>query len=314
MKTRLILMFLMVSFVTGGMAQTAASSDAGFVTRMFTPNLQGLDPESYAALPHDRGFPEMPSALGERSSRRNSSLAPTAPPSAPVPAAQAPCQKPAELFSAGEYGGPFNRVAAWFSRKPEMTTVPNHRRGRNVCALSVGEKFDLFYKTTLDPVTFIGAGFDAGISQWQNDDREFGEGAAGYGKRYGAALADRATRNFFHKFFYPALFQQDPRYYRQGHGTANDRIGHALAHGFVARSDSGHEMPNLSLWAAISSTVAVSNLYHPGNERGIGEAAKRGGISFGMGMGWDVLREFWPEIVHKMRLPFRERTVVPAHP
>ncbi|MBZ5523118.1 MAG: hypothetical protein LAP21_12845 [Acidobacteriia bacterium] len=36
------------------------------------------------------------------------------------------------------------------------------------------------------------------------------------------------------------------------------------------------------------------------------------GISFGRSIGFDVLREFWPEISRKLRLPFRERHAVPA--
>jgi hypothetical protein len=29
------------------------------------------------------------------------------------------------------------------------------------------------------------------------------------------------------------------------------------------------------------------------------------GFSVANDMGWDVLREFWPEIAHKLKLPFR---------
>jgi hypothetical protein len=313
LKPRLLLVIWIFSLTAGlsGQSRTALNSD--FMNQTFASGLPGLEAATDTAAPDDQPLIPAGNPLGENSSRK-STLLPAAPPSAPVPAAQSPCQKPAELFSASEYSGPLNRLAAWFSRKPEMTTVPNHRRGKNVCGLDVQQKFQLFYKSTVDPVTFVAAGFNAGISQWQSDDREFGFGAQGYGKRYGAALADTAARNFFHQFFYPAILQQDPRYYRHGRGTKTQRIEHALAHSFVARNDSGHPMPNLSLWAGISSTVAVENLYRPGNQRGFAEPAKRAGISFGTGMGWDVLREFWPEIVHKMKLPFRERTVVPARP
>jgi hypothetical protein len=71
-------------------------------------------------------------------------------------------------------------------------------------------------------------------------------------------------------------------------------------------------MPNLSLWAGTTSSVALANLYHPDHDRGFTPAATRVGVSIGNNMAFDVLKEFWPEIVRKLRLPFRERQVVAA--
>jgi hypothetical protein len=56
------------------------------------------------------------------------------------------------------------------------------------------------------------------------------------------------------------------------------------------------------------SAVALSNTYHPGNERGFGPAARQVGCSVATDMGFDVLREFWPEIAHKLNIPFRGKT------
>jgi hypothetical protein len=296
MKNRLFLLLSMICLP----ALVSAAQDNGVEG-------SGSPSGSFAArIPGPRLFDYAPPPDGQK-------------PAAIVPATtaqedkDAPCDQPARLFSPRDYTGPFNRLAAIFSRRPEMTTVPTRRKdGQKICSLDAGQKFRLFFRTTVSPVTFAGAGITAGFSQWQNDDREWGQGAEGYGRRYAAAFGDRATRNFFGKFFYPAIFRQDPRYYRQGEGGAGDRFRHAVAHTLVARDDSGSKAPNFSLWAATVSTVAVENLYHPGLKRGFEPAAKRSGISIGESMGFDVLKEFWPEIVRKLRLPFRERTVVPA--
>lgn len=226
-----------------------------------------------------------------------------------VPAKEIPCVKPAPLFSADDYDGPFNKLVAYFSRKLEIKTVhaPRHRTGRKLCGLNPGDKFDLFWSNSFEPVTFIGAGFNAGIAQAANDDPSFGQGMSGYGLRYGAALADNLSSDFFHTFAFPALFRQDPRYYRRLEGSTEQRFGHAILHVFVARSDTGKRVFNFSEWLATVSSVALANTYHPGNSRGVGPAARRAGIGVGSDAGFDVLREFWPEIVHKMRLPFRNR-------
>jgi hypothetical protein len=227
-----------------------------------------------------------------------------------------PCLKPAPLFSAEDYEGPLKKVLVYFSRKPEIKTVhpPRHIPGSVFCALEPAGKFHLFLQDTLEPVTFVGAAYDAGLSQAQDDDHSFGQGAAGYGKRYGAALTDQVSDGFFNTFLYPTVFREDPRYYRQLEGSTRMRMGHAISHVFVAQNDSGRKMVNFSEWFGRSSSVALSNLYHPGNRRGFEPSAVRVSLGVGSDIGFDVLREFWPEIVRKLKLPFRQRDYAPVAP
>jgi hypothetical protein len=220
-----------------------------------------------------------------------------------------PCLRPAPLFSAADYEGPLRKLVVYFSRKPEIATVhlPGRRRGLTLCALDASEKFRLFTQNSIEPVTFVAAAFNSGLAQAQDDDPSFGQGTVGYAKRYGAALGDDVSSNFFHTFLFPVVFRQDPRYYRRLEGSGTRRLGHALSHVFVADGDSGKKMFNFSEWLGTSSSVILSNSYHPGNSRGLQPAVRRIGLSIASDMGFDVLREFWPEIVHKLKLPFRER-------
>jgi hypothetical protein len=218
-----------------------------------------------------------------------------------------PCIKRDEPFDVDAYNGPFNQLIGRFSQKVDRVTVrvPSRRTSLKPCSLSTGEKFRLFVNDSIDPINFFGIAWNAGESQLENDDRAYGQGAAGYSKRFAAGVADNATGDFFGMFLYPTLFHQDPRYYRVGRGTAESRIGHALEHSFVATNDSGRHVFNFSEWFSTISTKLVSNLYHPGSPRGFGPTASRVSVSVGNDMGWDVLREFWPEIAHKFKLPFR---------
>ena len=314
MQIRLLLPALLIMLPGhGAISQDGNSSGSDFISRVFTADSNTFVLQSHSGLTfhppfalasHQDGASVSASSLPAGTDDNSAT--------AKAPVIVPPCAEPAQLFAPDEYNGPLKRVASWFSRKPEIATVPARKNGKRVCGLDAEQKFQLFVRTTVEPVTFLGSAVSAGVSQAQNEDREFGQGAEGIGKRYGAAFADRATWNFFGKFFYPAVFQQDPRYFRQGRGTTQSRLGHALAHSFVARSDSGNAMPNLSLWAATASTVAVVNLYHPGNSRGFGPAAQRFGIAIGGSMGIDILREFWPEVVRKFRLPFHEHRIVPS--
>jgi hypothetical protein len=53
--------------------------------------------------------------------------------------------------------------------------------------------------------------------------------------------------------------------------------------------------------------VALGDVYHPDNKPGIAPAATSVGFAVLQDMGYDVLREFWPEIARKLKLPFRDQ-------
>src|SRR5215472_1646895 len=92
--------------------------------------------------------------------------------------------------------------------------------------LTSREKFHLWEKSTFDPFEPIAVGFQAGISQWQDEFPAYGQGAAGYGKRFGAAFADGMSSGFFSNAVYPVLLHEDPRFFRLGQGSFGTRFKH----------------------------------------------------------------------------------------
>ena len=231
----------------------------------------------------------------------------TAPPGQIQMSAAVACVQPAPMVSWEDYQGPFQKVVGAFGRRLERksTHAPHYKPGAVLCVLTLHDKFLLAVRETFDPVTILGIAFNAGIGQAQNDDPSYGQGAEGYGKRFGAGLAGQASSQLFKDFLYPTIFSQDPRYYRPGQGSAGKRFLHALEHSVVAYREDGTQTFNFTEWLGTTSGVALSNTYHPDNERGVRPAARRVGYAVGEDMGFDVLREFWPEIARKFRLPFR---------
>jgi hypothetical protein len=169
-----------------------------------------------------------------------------------------------------------------------------------------GDKFRQLVKFSIDPETLLSTGFDAGSDQRTNRDPTFGRGTTGYAKRFGADLADRVSGKFFKDFAYPALFSQDPRYYPLGEGPAGRRILHAVEHLVITHRSDGTHMFNYTEWLGTASAVSLNNLYHPGEARGAGAMARNAGSRFAWDVGYDVLREFWPDIARKFKLPFRD--------
>jgi hypothetical protein len=170
----------------------------------------------------------------------------------------------------------------------------------NAPPLSSRQKFQLMARTMIDPFTFVSAGLTAGLGQATNSFAGYGQGAAGFGKRYGAALADNADSNFFSNYFYPVLFKQDPRYFRVGEGSIKKRTWIAIEEEFVARKDSGGRTFHFSNVLGAITAGTISNTYYPQSDRGVGLTAGRAGTALGYGCLGNLFLEFWPDIDHKL--------------
>jgi len=224
------------------------------------------------------------------------------------------CVQPPPMVRLQDYDGPLHKVIGTFTRKLDRQSVrdPHYKPGLVLCSLEIKDKFFLFLGDSVDPETFLAAGFNAGISQAENDDPSFGQGGAGYAKRLGASYTDQVQFRFFKEFAYPTLFSEDPRYYRIGEGPIGRRFLHGVRHAVVAYNDHGRPMFNFSEWVGEISATSLSNLYHPGQQRGVAPAAQNIAIDVAMDIGYDELREFWPEIARKLRLPFRDQNQPPS--
>jgi len=133
--------------------------------------------------------------------------------------------------------------------------------------LSARQKFRLAGRMSIDPVTFFTSAASAGIEQWQNDYPGFGQGAQGYGKRFGAAYADNFTSTMIGGAVLPSLLHQDPRYYYKGRGSIGARALYALSGAFACKGDNGHWQPNYSNILGNFASAGLSNLYYPASDR-----------------------------------------------
>jgi Carboxypeptidase regulatory-like domain len=143
-----------------------------------------------------------------------------------------------------------------------VTYVPNP------VSLSAKQKFELAWKSSVDPVTFAGIAFIAAFQQAGNSYPEFGQGMEGYGKRYGAFYATVVAGTFLGDAVMPSLFRQDPRYFYRGSGTKRSRLVHALSTPFICPGDNGHLQPNSYLIGSFAAG-AISTLYYPTKNRSV---------------------------------------------
>lgn len=166
--------------------------------------------------------------------------------------------------------------------------------------LKPSQKFGLFARSAFDPVQFAIVGVQAGISQATNSFAAYGQGAEGFGKRYGAAFADQASSGFWGTFAYPSLLKQDPRYFRLGEGGFGKRTSYAVSRVFITHADRGGKQFNFSGIMGAFTAGGISNAYYPDSDRGLGLTLSRSGIALGYTMAGYVFDEFWPDIHNKL--------------
>jgi hypothetical protein len=164
--------------------------------------------------------------------------------------------------------------------------------------LTVRQKFKLATKDTTDPFTIVLAAFYAGIAQWQDDFPTWGQGGAAYGKRFGAAYGDQVFGNYLTEAIFPALFHEDPRYFRKGIGTKRQRVNYALSRVVITRTDRGTNRFNYSEIVGNGVAAGISNLYYPATERSVGETAEKFAVQMVSDSAFNILLEFWPELKH----------------
>jgi hypothetical protein len=167
-----------------------------------------------------------------------------------------------------------------------VTYVPN------AAPLIARQKFQLAWKSAIDPVTILGAAAVAGVQQAADQYTAYGQGAQGYAKRFGAAYADSFIDTFIDGAVLTSLFKQDPRYFYQGTGTTRSRFLHALGNGVIRRGDNGRAQPNYSGILASFVTGAISYTYYPSGSRSAGLLVQNAVIGIASGSVVGLVQEF----------------------
>jgi len=133
--------------------------------------------------------------------------------------------------------------------------------------LAPGQKFQLAWKSTIDPFTFVGVSTLAGVQQATNAFNGYGQGAQGYAKRFSAAYANVVAGTFIGSAILPSLLKQDPRYFYKGTGSTRSRFLYALASPVVCKGDNKRWQANYSAILGSFATGGISYLYYPKSDR-----------------------------------------------
>lgn len=175
-----------------------------------------------------------------------------------------------------------------------LAVIPNFyvSYAANPAPLDTKQKYELAWKSTLDPVTFVVAGAIAGVQQATDSFSGYGQGAQGYAKRYGATYADILTGTFLGSAVFPSLMHQDPRYFYRGTGSVKSRFYYAIANAVICKGDNMHWQLCYSSLLGSLAAGGISNAYYPASDRGAALTFENFGIGIGATAGVNLLQEF----------------------
>ncbi len=212
-------------------------------------------------------------------------------------AAQTGAGPPSALPAAPEPGAAAPIVPAPAPCDPPVLVPPTHPPAAYT-PLTSGQKFHIFIQQTYSIYTVANTAFDAGWAQLTDDWPAYGQGMEGYGKRYGALLANHEASSFFGNFLFPTVLHQDPRYFRMGPGHSIFSRGfYAASRVLITRADSGHNTFNSSSLLGMLFVDGLTNAYYPRPERGFGDTMSRFGGGVLSNAETNLLREFGPDMM-----------------
>lgn len=176
--------------------------------------------------------------------------------------------------------------------------LPNNRTTENsipFAPITAKQKMTIAYKDSFDWPVYPTAAAFATLYQLEDQNPSFGQGMAGYAKRFATAYGDQMIGNMMTEGIVPSLLHEDPRYFRLGQGTKGARVKYALTRILVTRTDSGHKRFNFSEVAGNAAAVAISNAYYPDTRTALDNTEKLG-IQLATDAFSNVLKEFWPDV------------------
>jgi len=235
-----------------------------------------------------------------------------------TPEAPTPKSTPTSSQSRSQSGDIQNPAASADRNAPQdenpkriLGIIPNFQTKNDQPAeyepMSVKEKYVLAWHQSVDISAHFGNAFQALLQQASNGQPHYGQGWGPYAQRFGAAEADQATSAFFIFGLLPHVLHDDPRYFRQGKGSAWYRIRYAATRTVITRRDSGEPTFNTPQVLGQLMQQSISTAYYPQQDRSASAVFQNWGVNLAYNSAYNVLKEFYPDflriVFHRHRTP-----------
>jgi hypothetical protein len=158
----------------------------------------------------------------------------------------------------------------------------------------------LYLKKLASPEAAFRSATGAAIDQAMDTPKEWGAGGLGYGRRFGSAYAEHIVRETL-MFGSSSALHEDNHNIRSGETGFGRRLKYALESSVLARRDDDTRQLSIS---KIGSTLGASfiwRMWQPPGTNSVGDAMENFGVAMGVSAGFDVAREFLPDLFDRKR-------------
>jgi hypothetical protein len=159
------------------------------------------------------------------------------------------------------------------------------------------EKLHYYVRHMFSVESVVRSAAGAAILQGVDTPAEWGQGADGYGRRFANSYGQHVIRSTL-MYGSSALLNEDNRYFRSGKSGFWPRLKYAVASSFLARHEDGSRGFSYSRVGSTVATSIISRAWQPASTRGPENAVSSMGTAFGVEVGFNVAREFFPKIFH----------------
>jgi hypothetical protein len=163
-------------------------------------------------------------------------------------------------------------------------------------------KFNRTIGRLVSPLWLASTGLSAGLSQWRHSPTQWGQGAEGYARRFGAIYGLAAFRQSV-LFAGVALDHEDLRYPRSQRRGFFPRTGDALRLALQARRSGGSLGFAFARTVSDLSTTMLARAVYPDRKALTGRTVARLTLAYFAGReAFSVVREFTPDVLKALHL------------
>jgi hypothetical protein len=181
----------------------------------------------------------------------------------------------------------------------DLLNMAGTQQSKNFRPLTQSERNHLYFRSMVNPLSFVRVASSAGIDQAKDKPEEWEQGASGYGKRFANIFSQYSIQRTA-SYGLASGLHEDNRYFNSGKTGLWPRTGYALASGILARHDDGTRHFSISQAGSVAAGAFLARTWLPPSQSSFKDGAESFAITTGTNIGFGVVKEFLPDMVRPL--------------
>jgi len=162
--------------------------------------------------------------------------------------------------------------------------------------MTPGQRWQYAAGEVFSPAAFLYPAVQAAVTQGTGRPAEWGQGAAGFGRRYRSGYAGRVVGQSLEQSM-ALVLDEDNRYFNSGEQGFRRRFAYAAASVFLARHRNGSRGFSVSAIGGAAGGAFLTRSWQPHSIASGKDAAISLGLTIAVRVGLNQAREFGPRFI-----------------